>query len=194
MDAPEKYRGRTVSVDIVEPIFWSSNGVAVEIPEHPYRLALALNLKMDTPPLVAPMRVRGVFDRCSPSSDSCYVIREGSIDRLPSSTEPAPPIDVMLANRAQWDRRRVSYEGEWLDGFETSVLDRHIWLSLMTRLPASVRSLPDLPPGEARRFRVRVEGVFLSHASAVYGHMGHYPAELFASKIELLEGAETAKP
>ena len=42
MDAPEKYRGRTVSVDIVEPIFWSSNGVAVEIPEHPYRLALAL--------------------------------------------------------------------------------------------------------------------------------------------------------
>jgi len=42
----------------------------------------------------------------------------------------APPAAVIRAERRRWDRRLVVCEGEWTTGFETSSLDRIIWVDV----------------------------------------------------------------
>jgi hypothetical protein len=205
-DAPEHYIDRVLDVDVVEPM-WSSEPNArnehwVEIPELGSQ---TFALVIDGPAFAPPFRARGEFMRRGDRPTwffraggreapwQSYVLHVTSIAPLPE--EPLLVLTSeaeLFGNAAHFDRRRVVYEGAWVTGFETSSLDRHIWLSF----DHGTKIVGTLPPRRDRNDpglrwttqRVRATGLLFAHPGALYGHMGGYQAELHASKLEMLAG------
>lgn len=196
-DAPERYVGKTVTVDIVEHLMNGTEGIRVDIPEHgAMRLTLVRDASLGSERIESPIRVRGELERRFPSgllekaNNCCFVIRASSIEPLvlPPAV-PAPAIDAILADRPRWDRRPVIYEGVWAYGWEWSLLDLRISLDLRIDAAQAARNanLPRPPHGKGSEVRVRVTGILFSHGNLGYGHLNARPLGLLASKLEVLD-------
>jgi len=204
--ADARYVGRTVEVEIVEPISGPVTAeqlarleygqLEVRIPEGSAgTLALVPATWTPTDPqrfhakfdrvLIPPLRARGTLLRDPEMSDTqrpYYVLRVASVEplKLPEP-EALPELARVAADPAHWDRRPVIYEGTLRSGFEISTLDGAIWLEL-----APDAAIPDRPRAAAGERRVRATGVLFAHPGARYGHLGSCAYLLLATHLEEL--------
>jgi hypothetical protein len=141
--------------------------------------------------LVSPLKVRGQFlsddDLAKQSRRPRYVIRVASAEPL-ITTPPATlrSLSEVKADPSRWDRKPVIYEGVYEQRFEVSALDKEIWLAFKPQ--TEVLNKPTTP-NQWGAFRVRVTGILFAKPGAHYGHLGGYPYEILASKIEYLAKA-----
>jgi len=210
LNAPQNYLSRTLVVEILEPLSGPATlsqlattdygQVEVQIPdasgaelylvpssfrpEDPGRY----HQKFDRV-LEAPIRVKGELLSDEEMAKSLhrpyYVIRVSSWE--PIAREAATPVHSLAelkSNPAQWDRRRIVYEGIYENRFEVSALDKEIWLGFERN--AELVGKPSEPSNGARINHVRVTGLLFAKAGARYGHLGGYPFELIASRVEFL--------
>lgn len=82
------------------------------------------------------------------------------------------------------DRRRIVYEGTYRSGSDVSALDGVIWLSISP--DAEILGTPASRDEEKNLQRLRVTGILFSKPGARYGHLGGYPLQIQASKVEYL--------
>ncbi|MFO1463283.1 MAG: hypothetical protein U1F66_05865 [bacterium] len=210
LSAPGKYLHGPVEVEIVEPLSGPSTPQQLAAAEYGQ-----LRLEMPDAPGVDfslvpsdfrpedPNRYRKKFDRVLTSplrvkgellSDEelakdlhrpVYVLRVSAWE--PIAPEPAIPVGSLAqlkSDPARWDRKRIVYEGVYENRFEVSALDREIWLGFAGN--AEIVGRPQGPAGTPTAYRVRVTGLLFSKPGARYGHLGGYPFELQATKVEFL--------
>jgi hypothetical protein len=114
-----------------------------------------------------------------------YVIRVATWEPIAREAPTAVhSLAELKANPAQWDRRRIVYEGIYENRFEVSALDKEIWLGFERN--AELIGKPSEPNNGSRINRVRVTGLLFAKPGALYGHLGGYSFELVASKVEFL--------
>lgn len=138
-------------------------------------------------PIKPPVVVKGEFLQDAEMTASLkrpyYLIRVASWEPAPAEAPVAVKLSEIKADPAKWDRKRVVYEGDYENRFEVSGLDKEIWLGF--------REDTDIVAKPAEAFgiwRVRVTGTLFSKPGAHYGHLGGYPFELVADKLEFLTG------
>ncbi|MCE9625650.1 MAG: hypothetical protein K8R69_09420 [Deltaproteobacteria bacterium] len=142
--------------------------------------------------MASPIRVKGEFlidpEMTQSMHRPVYVIRVASWEPMAREAAVAlPSLAEVKANPAKWDRKRIVYEGIYETRFEVAALDKDIWLAFEPN--AEVAGTPvEASPGR-RVNRVRVTGTLYSNPNVRYGHLGGYPFELQASKIEYLGAA-----
>jgi hypothetical protein len=205
VENPAAHLGKTVDVDIVEPLIGPTTAARLATAEYgqvrvdsPDSRSADLSLvpatfRLDDADryqkrfdrvLLPPLRVRGEFleDRELSSSGRrrSYVIRVLLAQPLPKSTPiPVGSVADLLRDRARFDRATIEIEGELETRFEVSALEKVIWLA---RYPdAHVQGAPEKPWG---RRRVRVVGVLFAKEGARYGHLGGYQLQLVATRVD----------
>jgi len=206
---PEKYLNQTVTIEVTEPLYGPSTPEALAKVEYgqvgvmiPDAGGLQLSLvpagfKIGDPNrykqkfsqvLSTPLKVRGEFlldqDLSEQSKRKAYVLRVASIEPLDLGQGKKVSLSEIKANPAAYDRQPIVYEGVYRYGFEISSLDKEIWLS--TRAGAEIVGKPAGKPAFNETYRIRVSGIFYSKPGAHYGHLGGYPFEILASKVEYL--------
>jgi hypothetical protein len=144
--------------------------------------------------LQSPLRVKGELlsdeDLAQQSHRPAYVLRVASME--PLNLPPAIKVQSLAelkSDRARWDRKQITYEGAYENRFEVSALDREIWLSFQGN--TNFVGKPSESSAGKKVDRVRVTGILFSKPGSTYGHLGGYPFELFASKVEYLGTAAT---
>ena len=209
--SPANYLNREVEIDVVEPLYGPSSPVAlaaaqygqveIMIPDaHGAELDMvSASWKAGDPNryrhkfdqvLVSPLKVRGQFlideELSQQYKKPRYVLRVSGFEPL---ALPAPQtlrsIAELKANPAHWDRKMVTYEGVFVQSFEVSSLDKEIWLSFRPKTEF-LNQQPATPGKGGASYRVRVTGILFAKPGARYGHLGGYPYELVASKVEFL--------
>ncbi|MFO1519082.1 MAG: hypothetical protein U1F57_05400 [bacterium] len=212
---PTKYLNRRVEVDIVEPLYGPSTPQALANAEYGQLQILVPNsasaevslvptsFRLEDPNrykqkfdrvLKSPLRVKGEFlsddDLAKEAKRPRYVIRVSSAEPLPmGSALPVRSLAEIKVDPARWNRKFIVYEGVYENRFEVSAVDREIWLSF--RPDVELIGKPDAKPGGSQIHRVRVTGTLFSEPGMRYGHLGGYPFELLASKVEFLGGRPT---
>ena len=96
----------------------------------------------------------------------------------PPSPRVVSGLDELDANPSKWDRQRIVYEGSYVYGFETSALDKVIWLGFRPSTTGVRSTAP--PPNQ----KVRVTGYPFARPGDGYGHLGAYRYLLVADAIE----------
>ncbi len=205
----DRHLGRTVAVDIVEPLRGPATKealarseygqVEISIPEggaaslalvpahfHPndptrYREKFDQVLK-------SPLRVRGELmrdDEMSREKRPAYVFRVASSEPLTLEAPVAVrSLAEIAADAKRFDRRAIEYEGSYRQGFEVSALDKDIWLA--TSPATTVIGRPAGGSSAATPRRVRVTGILFARPNAHYGHLGGYRYQLQATHLEYL--------
>lgn len=210
LSSPATYLNREVEIEVVEPLYGPSNAkalaaleygqVGILIPDSPggELVLVPAAFRVEDPNryrnkfdrvLVTPMKVRGQLisddDLAKQTRRPKYVLRVSSIEPL---TAPSPETLHSLAeiksDPARWDRKTVSYEGIYQQGFEVSALDKEIWLQMAPQ--AQLINAPTPPDMKGGSYRVRVTGTLFAKPGAHYGHLGGYNYQLQASKVEFL--------
>lgn len=207
--APERHLNRAVDILIVEPLYGPSTPAAlatleygqvrVQIPEavgaelvlvpaayrpeDPNRYRKKFDRVMQPP-----VWVKGEFlkdeDLAKSTRREQYVIRVSSWETAVLEKPVRVSLEELKADPSQWDRKQVIYDGMYENRFEVSALDKEIWLSFSGTTEVSGQR--PKPSDGKQRSRVRVTGVLFSKPSAHYGHLGGYPFEILASKVEHL--------
>jgi len=207
---PNAIFGRSVEVEIVEPLEGPRSAAALAAAEYgqirvwiPDGIGVDFSLVPASFRMEDPQRYRRKFDRVIAGpvrargellSDAelskglgrpVYVFRVASLEPLP----PGPAVTVsslaeLQARSAELDRRRIVYEGIYRSGFEVSALDGVLWLAMAS----DTEILGTKPSWEEGRKpqRMRVTGTLFSKPGARYGHLGGYPMQIQASKVEYL--------
>jgi hypothetical protein len=139
--------------------------------------------------LPSPLRVHGVLladdEMARDMRRPYWVIRVAHVEPLDlGAPERVPSLAAITADPARWDRKLVTYEGDYRYAFEVMALDGKIWLE---RGPgAVVVGAPVNQNKPTGTDHVRATGVLYAHPGAHYGHLGAYPFQLVASKLEYL--------
>jgi len=206
-----RYLHRTVEVEIVEPLGGPATAealarseygqVEIRIPEGTggNLFLVPSTFRLEAPAryhrkfdrvIQSPVRVRGELLRDEELSKAyrrpAYVIRVATFATLPmGSPQKVSSLKEIQADPARWDRKLITYEGVYKNGFEISALDRDIWLEIAPG--AAVEGRPAGRSGISSN-HVRVTGILFAKPGASYGHLGEYRFELLASKIEYLGG------
>jgi len=215
LKAPQNYLHRTIELEVVEPLYGPPTPQALATVEYgqveimiPDAMGSRLTLvpasfRLEDPNrykhkfdrvIQAPVRVKGELlsdeDLAQQSHRPSYVLRVASIEPLVLP----PPVKIqslaqIKSDPARWDRKQITYEGVYENRFEVSALDREIWLSFQGNTDFVGR--PSEASGGKKTDRVRVTGILFSKPGSTYGHLGGYPFELLASKVEYLGPAAT---
>lgn len=216
--APQKYLNREVEVEIVEPLSGPAtqerlakvqygqvrivlpDAVGAELylvppefrPEDPNRYK---NKFKEV--LAPPLMVKGTFisdpDLAKDLHRPVYLIRVRSSAPAPVPTPARVTLSEIQSHPKQWDRRLVEYEGIYTTGFEKAALDDKIWLSFQAN--TQFENAPtEKNRGHTVSYKVKVTGRLYSKPGARYGHLGGYPYELYATRVEFLGAAPTTKP
>jgi hypothetical protein len=210
--SPEEYLGKTVEVEIVEPLDGASTAAALRASEYgqvdvmiPDAGGLELALVPAAFNLTDPNRFRNKFDRAmqpplrvkgefltDPEMSAVrhrpyYIIRVTSWE--PATLEAPLPVKSLaeiIADPAKWDRKRIMYEGTYQSGFEVSTIDKVIWLQFQSNTEVLAK-----PADSLQAHRVRVTGIlFAKPGPPHYGHLGMYSYQIAASKVEFLAVAQ----
>ncbi len=212
--APNNYLNRTVEVEIIDPLSGPPTPealaraeygkVAVEMPDARF-VDLSLvppAFRLEDPNrykkkfdrvIQGPIRVKGEFLSDEEISKSLhrpvFLIRVASWEPLaPEAPVTVRSLSEIKADPARWDHKRIVYEGVYENRFEVSALDKEIWLSFGRNV--ELLGKPAGPEGMGvRRDKVRVTGVLYSKPGLHFGHLGGYPYEIVASKVEYLGAA-----
>jgi hypothetical protein len=192
-DHPE-WIGTEVRVDLFEPFYDSEHSSAagpdeldVEVADvGPKRLALAPAEHQTLPAnLRPPVHVRATL------REAAHGLRlvASAIEpfEFPKPTKLVHPGDI-LTDKARWSGALVTFEADWLVGFEGSYVDRGIWMDLYPT--ANVVCAPPPPPDTAidyggKTYRVRVVGV--AHTAGRYGHLSMSDGEITATEVVYLD-------
>lgn len=213
LKSPKDFLNRSVEVDIIEPLSGPATPqdlAAVEYGQVRIEMPDAVGTELSLVPaafrvedpnryhrkfdrvLSSPIRVKGEFlidpEMTQSIHRPVYVIRVASWEPMARETAvPLASLAEVKTNPEKWDRKRIVYEGIYETRFEVAALDKDIWLAFEPN--AEVVGTPvEVSPGR-RVNRVRVTGTIYSNPSVRYGHLGGYPFELQASKIEYLGAA-----
>ena len=205
VENPAAHLGKTVEVDIVEPLIGPATAAQLATAEYgqvrvdsPDARDADLSLvpttfRLDDADryrkrfdrvLLPPRRVRGEFleDRGQGGSRRSFVIRVLLADPLPRS-EPIRVSSVadLLRDPERFDRATIEIEGELETRFEVSAFEQVVWLTRFR--DARVHGASEKPGGKRR---VRVVGVLFAKKGARYGHLGGYALQLVAARIDYL--------
>lgn len=205
--APDKYLGKTVELEIVEPLYGPSTEAALKASEYggmevmipdgggPTLKLVPSAFKPEDPNrfknkfdrvMRPPARVKGEFLKDAEMTESLhrpyYLIRVVSWE--PMALEAPVTVKSLAeikADPAKWDRKPVVYEGMYENRFEVSAVDKDIWLDFQANAQVLNR-----PADSSKPQRIRVTGVLFSKPGARYGHLGGYSFEILASQVEFL--------
>jgi hypothetical protein len=210
----DRYLHRTVEIEIVEPLNGATTPeilsrseygqVEIRIPEGSgNNLSLVPStFRLEDPAryrrkfdrvIESPVRVRGELLRDEELSKAyrgpVYVIRVAAFEALPSGPpEKVRSLAEIQSAPARWDRKLITYEGVYKNGFEISALDRDIWLDFAPK--AAIIGRPPARAGISSN-HVRVTGILFARPGSSYGHLGGCHFELIASRIEFLGAAHS---
>jgi len=206
---PTKYLNKSVELDIVEPLRGPSTPEAlssisygqvhVDIPDEgltEFGLVPAA-FKTEDPNrfkkkfervITGPVRVKGEFLEDPEMAKSMrrpyYVLRVVSIEPLALESPVAVrSLEEIRTDSTKWNRKFITYEGTYESLFETSALDKDIWVSFQN---PQIIGQPSKETNGKRVDRVRVTGFLFAKPGARYGHLGGYPFEILVSKLEYL--------
>ena len=210
LDRAGIYVGREIDLEVVEPLGQATTpealaastygSVEIQIPEAPgaqLKLVPAawnpgdpkrFEHKFDRV-LPSPLRVHGVLfsddEMAKDMRRPYWVIRVVRVEPLDLGTpERVPSLAAITADPTRWDRRLVTYEGDYRYAFEVMALDGKIWLEGGPGVTVVGKPVTRNKP--LGTDHVRATGVLYAHPGARYGHLGGYPFELVASKLEYL--------
>lgn len=209
---PEAYVGRTVELEIVEPLGGPTSPAALASVEYgqvrvliPDAIGVDFSLVPAGFQMADPNRYRRKFDRVltGPLKVRGEVLLDAELERelrrkfivlRVASLEPidlGAPLSVAsmsdLKSRAKsLDRKRIVYEGTYRTGFEVSSLDGEIWVAFDPKLEIVGSAPKEIRTGT--NSRVRVIGVLFAKEGARYGHLGAYSFQIQVTKLEHLAG------
>jgi hypothetical protein len=104
----------------------------------------------------------------------------------PAPIEIAKPSDI-LKDPAKFSGAMVTFEADWLVGFEASIIDRGIWMELFP----DVKQICEPPPAPQEAFprshtyHVRVIGK--AYTAGHYGHMSMAKGQITATEVTYLD-------
>jgi hypothetical protein len=206
---PDTYLNRMLDVEIVEPLFGPTTPealakleygqVVVGTPSYSNLALVPAAFKLEDPNryhhkfdrvIESPLRVHGELledkEISAAEHRPAYVLRVVSMEDVALGTpEVVDSLSVINADPGHWDRKLITYEGNYESRFEVSALDRSIWLSYGVKAQV-IGKRPARDDGSRTTQRVRVTGILFTHGG-FYGHLGQYKYELVASKIEYLD-------
>jgi hypothetical protein len=104
----------------------------------------------------------------------------------PAPIKIARPSDIMK-DPAKFSGVMVTFEADWLVGFEASIIDRGIWMEFFP----DVKQICEPPPPphdrmpESHTYHVRVIG--MAHTAGHYGHMSMAEGQITATEVTYLD-------
>ncbi len=104
----------------------------------------------------------------------------------PAPIAIAHPSDI-LKDRAKFSGVMVTFEADWLVGFEVSVVDQGIWMDLYPDAKQICEPPPPRSPHlmDSHTYRVRVVG--MAHTAGHYGHMSMGDGMIMATEVVYLD-------